>query len=61
MKNIKIKITQLLKMMKVCIKKTEEEEALIECLMSMNSPLKFINDAIGTITSCEKKMIEFEK
>ena len=29
--------------------------------MSMNSALKFVNSVIGTIRSCKKKMIEFEK
>ena len=42
-------------------KKTEELEALIERLMSTNSLLKVVNDVIGTISSCGKNMIEFEK
>ena len=29
--------------------------------MSMNFPLKFVNDVIGIIESCGKNMIEFEK
>ena len=29
--------------------------------MSMNYPLKVVNYVIGTISSCNQKMIEFEK
>ena len=37
------------------IKKTEEEEALIKRLISMNFPLKVVNSVIGTISSCGGK------
>ena len=43
------------------INKTEEEKALIELLMSTNFPLKDVNHVIGTISSCSKNMVEFEK
>ena len=39
------------------INKTEEEEALIERLMSMDFPLKFLSYVIGTISSYKQKMI----
>ena len=39
------------------IDKTEEEEALIERLMSTNSPLEDVNYVIGNISSCGKNMI----
>ena len=39
------------------IKKTEEEEALIELLTSMNSPTKVVNYVLGTISSCGENMI----
>ena len=42
------------------INKTEEEEALIERLISINLPLKVLNYVIGNISSCWKKMIEFK-
>ena len=43
------------------INKTEEEEALIEILASMNYPTKVVNYVLGTISSCGKKMIKFER
>ena len=39
------------------INKTEDEESLIERLMSTNLPLKVVNCVIGTISSCEQNMI----
>ena len=60
MTNMKIKIRKHITVMKKIINKTEEEEALIERLKSMNLPLKVVNDLIGTISSFGKKMIELE-
>ena len=41
------------------INKIEEEEALIERLVSINFPLEVVNYMIVHIISCGKKMIEF--
>ena len=41
--------------------KIEEEESLIERLMSMNFSPKVVNYVIDTISSCDQKMIQFEK
>ena len=60
MLNKKMKITQLLKII-FAINKTEEEEAFIERLISINFPLKVINYVIGNNISCDQKTTKFEK
>ena len=60
MLNKKMKITQLLKII-FAINKTEEEEAFIERLISINFPLKVINYVIGNNNSCDQKTTKNEK
>ena len=43
------------------INKTEVEKSLTDRLMSMNTLVEFIQYVIGTISSCEQKMIEMGK
>ena len=58
--NPKIKIPLLLKMMKVLSTKLNKKKHRLNA-WSINFPLKVVNYVMGTISSYEKKMIEFGK